>query len=1054
MRCPSCTAEISDHWATCPICGSVAGGVPWSAPSSTAPASRLDQAAAEPSRPDSAPRFLTGELLADRYRIGQLLGRGGMGEVYRADDLKLDQSVALKFLSQSVEADPAELAWFLEEVKVARQVTHPNVCRVFDIGEASGSHFLSMEHVQGEDLSSRLRRLGRQAGEEALEIGRQLCAGLEAMHDRGILHRDLKPSNVMLDEDGHLRLTDFGLAASAGASRRGGTPAYMAPEVWQGRPESVQSDLYALGLVLYEVVTGKKAFRASSIAEMGWMHAETVPVPPSDHVPDTGAHVERVILACLEKAPDRRPASARAVAEGLAGRGNQQSGGQQSGGQRAGVTLPPSMPLPRRDFTGRRRELAELRARVGEHGGALIYGLRGLGGVGKTELALKLAAEVGSEYPDGHLLIELGGASDRPLPPAEALAQAIRAFEPRSQLPDSVTELRQIWQTVLRHRRVLLLLDDAASAEQVEPLLPHAGCLTMVTSRYRFALPQLHRQDLDALTPEAARELLLSLAPRLGAAAGELAELLGRLPLALRLAGSAFAERPDLEAAEYNAKFRHRDRRLELVDVAIGFNYGTLGAELRRRWRSLAVFPGGFDAAGAAAVWATQPATAREILGGGLLQVSLVDWSGGRYRLHQLARDFAAARLHDEERRAAERRHAGHYAGVLAAANRLYLEGAEKVLAGLALFDREWANIRAGQAWAAARAADDAEAARYCSAYPGAGPHCLNLRLHPRAWVAWLEAGRSAAATLGDRQKEGHHVGNLGNAYVLLGEPRRAVECYRQHLAISREIGDRRSEGSCLANLGLAHGDLGEPRRAIDYYQRSVAIARETGDRRGEGIMVGDLGIIYADLGEPRRAAGYLEQQLEITREIGDRGGEGRALAGLGCATGDLRQAVDYYRQALTIFRELGDRRSEGNVLADLGLACAALGRPRRAVEIHERSLAIVRKVGDRLGEGHGLRHLGLARAALGEARRAVDCFEQSLAIAREIGDRRGEALAAWHLGAEHEKQGDFEQAAELMRVCVDFKQEIGHAEAEQDAARVAEIQARLLERAAGPVEG
>ncbi len=309
------------------------------------------------------------------------------------------------------------------------------------------------------------------------------------------------------------------------------------------------------------------------------------------------------------------------ILAGSAGELARLSGWLAAGGRLPHPGLPPSIPRPKRDFTGRRRELAELRAAVVEHGGALIYGLRGLGGVGKTELALKLAEEVGADYAQGHILIELGGASDRPLAPAEALAQAIRAFEPRSQLPDSVPELRQIWQAVLRDRRVLLLLDDAAGAEQVEPLLPHEGCLAIVTSRFRFALPRLHRQDLDALTQEAAEELLLNLAPRLGAAAGELAELLGRLPLALRLAGSAFAERPDLEAAEYTRRFRRRDERVELVDAAIGFNHDALDAELRGRWRSLAVFPAGFDAAGAAAVWATSPTAAREVLGGALLQV-------------------------------------------------------------------------------------------------------------------------------------------------------------------------------------------------------------------------------------------------------------------------------------------------------------------------------------------------------------------------------------------------------------------------------------------------
>ena len=165
-------------------------------------------------------------------------------------------------------------------MKLARQVTHANVCRVFDIGEASGSHFLSMEIVQGEDLESRMKRQGRLPQDQALEIGLQLCEGLGAVHEQGILHRDFKPANVLLDDRDRVRLTDFGMAATAGETTPGGTPAYMAPELWQGHQASVQSDLYALGLVLYQLFTGRPAWRADSLAEMARIHTESAPAPP------------------------------------------------------------------------------------------------------------------------------------------------------------------------------------------------------------------------------------------------------------------------------------------------------------------------------------------------------------------------------------------------------------------------------------------------------------------------------------------------------------------------------------------------------------------------------------------------------------------------------------------------------------------------------------------------------------------------------------------------------------------------------------------------------
>ncbi len=267
--------------------------------------------------------FPPGAMLGERYRIVGLLGRGGMGEVYRADDLKLGQAVALKFLPKAVSGDESLLARFHAEVRLARQVSHPNVCRIYDIGEIEGRHFLSMEYVDGEDLASLLKRIGRLPVDKTVDIARQLCAGLHAAHERGVLHRDLKPANVMLDGRGRVRITDFGLAVAAEEAANvgevSGTPAYMAPEQLAGKPASVRSDLYALGLVLYEVATGKRAFDALTLAEMRRKHEQDTPTAPSTILAGFDPAVERVILRCIEKDPKARPASALQVAAALPG---------------------------------------------------------------------------------------------------------------------------------------------------------------------------------------------------------------------------------------------------------------------------------------------------------------------------------------------------------------------------------------------------------------------------------------------------------------------------------------------------------------------------------------------------------------------------------------------------------------------------------------------------------------------------------------------------------------------------------------------------------------
>jgi serine/threonine-protein kinase len=268
-------------------------------------------------------RFIPGTLLAGRYRIIALVGRGGMGEVYRADDLKLGQSVCLKFLPEAVEHDADRLSRFLSEVRIARQISHPNVCRVYDVGDLDGQHFLSMEYVDGEDLASLLRQIGRLPHEKAVQIARELCAGLHAAHEQGVLHRDLKPANIMIDGRGRARITDFGLAGIAGElvgdEVRSGTPMYMSPEQLAGKEVTVRSDLYALGLLLYELFTGRPPYRAETIEALAYQRQETPPDTPSDLISGMDAAVERAVMRCLQPDPASRPSSALQLAAALPG---------------------------------------------------------------------------------------------------------------------------------------------------------------------------------------------------------------------------------------------------------------------------------------------------------------------------------------------------------------------------------------------------------------------------------------------------------------------------------------------------------------------------------------------------------------------------------------------------------------------------------------------------------------------------------------------------------------------------------------------------------------
>jgi serine/threonine-protein kinase len=292
------------------------GARPSPAPASPAPTSRPPSSSSL-----DGGRFTPGAIVDARYRVVGLLGRGGMGEVYRAEDLRLGEPVALKFLPEKLVRDGAALARFHREVRTARLITHRNVVRVHDLGEVDGQPFLSMEYVDGEDLASLLRRIGRLPADKAVELAHQICSGLAAAHERGILHRDLKPGNVLVDGRGHAKITDFGLAALASdlEPELAGTPAYMAPEQLAEGKVSFATDVYSLGLVLYEMFSGRRPFNADNPAQLLKLLEASEAPRLSTRVEGLDRRIDDTVLRCLRREPDERPRSAMDVSAALPG---------------------------------------------------------------------------------------------------------------------------------------------------------------------------------------------------------------------------------------------------------------------------------------------------------------------------------------------------------------------------------------------------------------------------------------------------------------------------------------------------------------------------------------------------------------------------------------------------------------------------------------------------------------------------------------------------------------------------------------------------------------
>jgi tetratricopeptide (TPR) repeat protein len=606
------------------------------------------------------------------------------------------------------------------------------------------------------------------------------------------------------------------------------------------------------------------------------------------------------------------------------------------------------LPWPSADFVGRKKEIKELLK--AHKSGITILGLQGLGGIGKTALALKLAEQLTTSYPDAQFYLDLKGVSKEPLSSAQAMAHIIYSHHPEAKLPDDESHLRAIYYSLLEGKKAILLMDNAANAEQIKPLIPPAGSIMLVTSRNHFTLSGYFIKDLDALEPNDAKQLLLKIAPRIDRYAEKIAELCDYLPLALEVAASAMYKAVNLTPEEYIQRLSKTAKRLELIEASLSLSYDLLGEDLQKLLSALSAFPDSFDDNAVASLWELNAEEAQDRLAE-LISYSLLEWnqSTHRYHLQNMVRLFTSSRLSEHRHLLAYRAHAIYYEMVLSKTKELYLKGGAEIFEGLNLFDLERSNIEAGQSWASSLLGEDETATHLCMCYYFAGVHILNLRLHPREKIKWLIVTLNAACLLNDRKNEAHALGSLGLAYESLGEIDKAVEFYEKVLLIFRELGDRPGEGLTLSNLGSAYAKLKELRKAIVFQEQYLAIARELSDRRGEGHALGKLGLAYAKLREHRKAIEFYEQRLEIAHELGDRQGEGSGLGNLGLAyfaIGEVNRAIEFYEKRLEIARELGDQQGEGMALWNFALAYNRLGDRTEAISFAEMALVIYEQVG------------------------------------------------------------------------------------------------------------
>lgn len=394
------------------------------------------------------------------------------------------------------------------------------------------------------------------------------------------------------------------------------------------------------------------------------------------------------------------------------------------------------------------------------------------------------------------------------------MAHVIRAYKPVEQLPSDLAQLQAAYRTVLHGKRALLLFDNAGGRTQIEPLLAPPNCLLLFTSRNRFTLPGLHALNIDSLPLSDGETLLLKIAPRIGKSAADLARLCGGLPLALRLTGSALAEREDLDPDEFARRLQAEQARVEMMDASLELSYDLLTPKLQRLWRLLAVFPSSFDAASAALVWGLKPDPTSDCLGE-LLRYSLVEYDKElkRYRLHDLVRLAANEGLDAAEGESARQRYARQFEDVSAVVGEFH--------------DRDHFDETIGN-----------------------------------------EKDLKIAREKGDRRREADVLADMGWVDLTLGNARQAIGHLEQSLQIFRDLGNRKSETVLLMDLGIAHAELLETRRATEYYEQALVVAREIGDRGREAHTLYRKALALDQLGDHEAAIALAEDALRLWEQL------------------------------------------------------------------------------------------------------------------------------------------------------------------------------------------